>query len=153
MADDVEDVGGGEEAGHLDREREGRIAGILLPAVLPGHRAVADEEARRLLDHRQEAVRVGGVDMAVTAQHVGEDDGEGAFVHLDPAPIGPAVEPDILRPVAVRLLHRGEIGQHGLGLLRRAGGEEAARRLDEIARPDEMIAAEILVALVEAPGD
>ena len=92
-------------------------------------------------------------EMAAAADHVGEQDGEGAFVHLHTAPIGHAIQPDILRPVAIRLLYGAEIAEHGLGLVIGARRQQAAGILDEIARPDEVIAAEILIALVEAPGN
>jgi len=54
--------------------------------------------------------------------------------------------------VAVGLLDRPAVAQDRLGLGHRPGGEEAARGLDQVARPDQVVAAEILVALVEAQG-
>ena len=87
------------------------------------------------------------------AQRVGEQDREGAFVHLDAVPVGGAVEPGVLRPVAVGLLDGAQIGEDRQRVVGGAGGEEAARGLDQVARPDQMVAAEVVVALAEAPGD
>ena len=50
---EVEDVRRRKQCRDLDREREGREAAVLLPAVLPRHRPVAHDVAGRLLDHRQ----------------------------------------------------------------------------------------------------
>src|ERR1700745_2078537 len=49
-------VGRGEKPGNLDREREGRVARVFLPAVLSRHRAVAHEVARRPLNHWDETI-------------------------------------------------------------------------------------------------
>ena len=53
--------------------------------------------------------------------------------------------------MAVRLLGRLQVMNDTARLLLGADGQSAAGDLDEVARPDEVIAAEILVALGEAP--
>jgi hypothetical protein len=55
--------------------------------------------------------------------------------------------------MAVGLLDRPEIGEDPQRILAGTGGKEAAGGLDEVARPDQVIAAEVLVALAEAPRD
>ena len=87
------------------------------------------------------------------AQQIEQKDGEGGFIHLDAAPVGTAVEPEILRPVAGGFLSGFEIAENSYGVSDGAGGEQCAGSFDEIAGPDEVIAAEVFVAFVEAPGD
>ena len=153
VVDAVGDVGGGEQGGDLDGKREGREAAILLPAILAGHRPVLHDEPRSAAHHRPEAVQLVVAERAFAPEQIDQQDRKGAFVHLHAGPIGAAVEPAILRPMTVGLLRRLEPAQHPPGVGKRAAGRQAAGGLDEIARPDEVIAAEILVALVEPPGD
>ena len=99
------DIGRREKPGDLDREREGRIARVLLPAVLARYRSVAKQIPRCSCDHGEEPVLLGCAQMAAPSQHVGEQDRKGAFIHLHAAPVGLAVEPSVLRPMAIRLLN------------------------------------------------
>ena len=70
-----------------------------------------------------------------------------------PFPVRRAVEPHVLAPVAVRVLRHLQEMKHAPGVVKRAGRNEAAGRLDEVARPHEVIAAEVVVALLESPRD
>src|SRR5262249_25454204 len=103
-------------------------------------------------DQRQKTLLFGGTEMSATAQQIGEQDRERALVHLHTAPIRLAVEPHVLRPMPVRLLNGHQIAEGGFRLVDRARCEKCARGLDEIARPDQMIAAEILVSSCKAQG-
>ena len=91
--------------------------------------------------------------LAVAAKRVRQQDRKGAFIHLDAVPVGRSVEPCILRPMAVGLLDGAEIGQYLQRVGGRTGGQKAACRLDQVARPHQMIAAEVLVAFAETPWD
>ena len=55
--------------------------------------------------------------------------------------------------MAIRFLDRDQIIEHGLRGGDGARRQQAAGGFDEIARPDQMIAAEIVIALGEAPGN
>ena len=55
--------------------------------------------------------------------------------------------------MSVGLLRRLEPAQDAARIVERAGRHQRARGLDQIARPDEVIAAEILVAARETPRD
>jgi len=55
--------------------------------------------------------------------------------------------------VAVPFLDDGEIVEHGACIRYGPGCEQSARRFHQIARPDQMIAAKVVIALAEAPGD
>ena len=89
--------------------------------------------------------------MTAPPQQVKEQDRKGTFVHLDAAPVRLAIEPDVLRPMSIRLLYRHDISESRFGPVDSARRKERARGLDEVARPHEMIAAQILISLVEAP--
>ncbi len=125
-----DDIGRSEKRGYLDCECEGRIAGVLFPAVLTRDRAVADEVTCRPFDHRDEVILLGRGQMVPPPEHVGEEDRKGAFIHLHAAPVGLAVEPDVLRPVAVRLLNRHEVGESRFGLVYGARRDKGACSLD-----------------------
>ena len=55
--------------------------------------------------------------------------------------------------MAVRFLRHLEVSQHAPDLLVRAHRDEAAGGLDEVARPHQVIAAQVVVGLGEAPRD
>ena len=83
----------------------------------------------------------------------GEDDGEGDLVELEAAPVGGAVDPEILGKAAVGLLRAGEIDEGAARGLTAAAGQQCGCGLHHVARPHQVIAAEIVVALGLAPGD
>ena len=149
----LREIGGGQQRGDLHGQRERRVAGILLPAVLAGPRTVADDEARRARDHRPERRQHRPGDRALAPGHVQQQHRERAFVELDAVPVGRAVQPAVLRPAAVVLLHRTQVAHHAQHLVVCAAGEEGARGLRQVARPDQMVAAQVVVALAAAPGD
>jgi hypothetical protein len=55
--------------------------------------------------------------------------------------------------VSIGFLRGFEIMQHAESVVVSARGQQSARALDQIARPDQVVAAQILVAFVEAPGN
>ncbi len=69
-----------------------------------------------------------------------------------PFQYGLAVEEHVLRPVAVGLLRDAEVEQDAPRVLVLPDGEQAADRLDHVARPDEVIA-QVAVAVANAPRD
>src|SRR5207244_4655401 len=121
-----------------------RVAAVLLPSILLGDGTVAQNEPRRLADHRpQVEIRL----LSFASHQLGEQDRQRHLVELHAAPVRRPVEPHVLPPRAVRLLRAPEVAQRTPREMRMASREEAAGALDEIARPDEVIAAELVVTL------
>ena len=143
-------VGGGEEGGDLGGHGEGGVAGGGLPAILLGEGAVFEEEAGDGVD---EGAGLEAVEGVFAAELVGEQDGEGDAVHLDGAEVGCAVEPHVLAPAAVGVLGGAEIEEGGAGAAGVAGGELAHGGLAEVARPEDVVAADVGVGAGEAPGE
>src|SRR5438105_4040791 len=112
-----------------------------------------DDELCRLPYHGPETGELRLRYRALAPGEIDEQDRQRAFVHLDAVPESGAVEPAILRPVAGGFLDRPQIVKDLARFALRSGGNHAARGLDEVARPDEMVAAQVLVAFGEAPGD
>ncbi len=150
---EIREIRGAEQRGDLDGQRERRVARLLLPAILLRDRPVAREESRRAAHHRPEERELGRVERTLSVREVHQQDREPGFVHLDAVPVRRAIEPHVLRPVPVGFLRDREVAKHPLDVVARTGGEQAARALDEITRPHEVIAAEVAVALGEAPRD
>ena len=121
-----------------------------LPTILAGDRTVADDKSRGAKHHGPEPLQL-VITQSTLAPLRSTSRGKGAFIHLHAGPIGGAIEPAILRPMAVRLLRGFEPMQHAPCTLEVARCDECTRRLDKVARPDEVVATEILVAFVEAP--
>ena len=153
MTGEVGDVRSRKQSGNFCRESKWGIAGVFFPAILLRHGTVSNDEAGGIADHGPPAVEFAQRLGCLAAHKIDEQNGEGGFVHLDAAPIGPAVEPQILRPVSLGLLRGFEVSQHADGVICRARSQQCARTLDQIARPDQVIPAEIFVAFVESPGN
>ena len=88
------------------------------------------------MDHGPEPRELGLGDCAFAPCEIDEQDRKGALVHLDATPIRSAIEPTILRPMAVRFLNglqvANDIARRVLGTDRK----KPTRNLHEIARPD-----------------
>ena len=87
------------------------------------------------------------------AHQIDQQNGEGGLIHLQAVPIWTPVEPHVLRPVSIGFLRGLEVMQHAESVVVSARCQQSASALDQIARPNEMVAAQVLVAFVEAPGD
>ena len=146
----MRDVGGADERGDDDGERGGRVAGVFFPALLLRDGSVADEEAGGAGDERDNVKAAEGVDLPETPR---KDDGERDLIELNAGPVGRAVDPEVLREAAVWVLRAGQVDERAESRFRAAAGEQSGRGLDHVARPDEMIAAEVVVGLGGAPGD
>ena len=144
------DVGGADEAGDDGSERGRGVAGDLLPALLLGYRGVADEEGCGALDEGEDVEVAEAVELP---ESPGEHDGEGYLVELDAGPVGGSVDPEVLGEAAVGPLGAGQVDEGAEGGLGAAAGEESGGGLDHVAGPDEVVAAEVGVALGGAPGD
>ena len=104
-------------------------------------------------DHRPVRRQHRPRDRALAPGHVQQQHREGAFVELDAVPVRRAVEPAVLRPAAIVLLDRAQVAHHAQHLVVRAAGEEGAGGLRQVARPHQVVAAQVIVALAAAPGD
>src|SRR6185312_14943090 len=74
-------------------------------------------------------------------------------VELAPLPIRRAVDPEILEEPAVRLLGDREVDERTQRRAGIAARDQRARRLHHVARPHEVVAAEVFVSHGIAPGD
>ncbi len=81
------------------------------------------------------------VQRGTVVQHRGQQHRKRRLVELDALPERIAAEPLVLEPVAVLLLGGDEIAQHVARAVVGFHGDEGAGGLDQVARPDEMIAA------------
>ncbi len=134
-------------------KRERRVAGIFFPAILLRDRTVAKDKADGVAHHRPPALELAQSAGSFAAQQIEQQNGERGFVHLDAAPVGTSVEPEILRPVARGFLRGLQVAQDADRIGDRSGGQQRASGFDQVARPDQMVAAEIFIAFVESPGN
>ncbi len=68
-------------------------------------------------------------------------------------PVRPAIEPHVLGPVALSFLRGFEIAEHLGRVDHCAGGQHRPSGLYQIARPDEMVSAQVFIAFIKPPGD
>ena len=86
-------------------------------------------------------------------QAPGQQYRSGDFVELQAGPIGAAINPAILRETAIRPLKRRQPDQGAERRAGLAGGQERGRALHQVSGPDQMIAAQVVVAFGLTPGD
>ena len=144
------DIGGADEGGDDGGEGGGGVAGVFFPALLLGDGGVADEEGGGALDEGEDVEAAEAIQLPETP---GEDDGEGDLVELDAGPVGGSVDPEVLGEAAVRALGAGEVDERAEGGVGATAGKQRGGGLDHVASPDEVIAAEVGVALGGSPGD
>ncbi|MNK90870.1 hypothetical protein D3C87_1109390 [compost metagenome] len=149
----IDKVGSGKQRSDLDGKGEGTVAGILFPPVLTGRRAVCQNIGRGAVDHRHKIRPRGMIQVTMSMQHIRQQDRKGAFIHLDAWPIGFAIQPEILRPAARWLLYLTKIIEDRQRLVVIAGRQKSAGRFHQIARPDQVITTEIVIALRCSPRD
>ena len=75
------------------------------------------------------------------------------LIKLQPGPVGGPVDPAVLRKTAVRPLNRRQPDQRAQRRAHLTRGKERACALHQVARPDEMITAEVQIAFGFAPGN
>ncbi len=140
---------GADQCGDMHRQRRGRVAAVLLPAFLRSDRSMADQIAGRFQHHR---IRIEILERLGLMQTPGENNGKRSLIQLDAAPVRFAVDPEILVETAVLLLSPGQIDQGAKRDLGAAGSQQAAGAVAHVARPDQIVAFQV-VARVLAPGD
>ena len=87
------------------------------------------------------------------AQQIDQQNRESGLIHLQAVPIGTPIEPHVLRPMSVGFLRGFEIMQHAESIVVGARCQQSTGTLDQIAWPDQVIAAQVFIAFVEAPGN
>ena len=137
-------------AGNDRGEGRRRVAGVFLPALLLRDRRVAAEKRCCVGDEGQNVEAAEAIELPEPPR---EHDGESDFVELNSGPVGSAVNPEILREAAVGALRTREVDQGAASGFDAAAREQRRRRLHHVARPDEVIAAEVIVGFGVAPGD
>ena len=111
------DVRSADERGDDHGERRGRVAGVLLPALLLRDRSVAHKERRGSRDEGDDVEVAEAVELP---EPPGEDDREGDLVELNAGPVGRSVDPEVLSKASVRMLRASEVNE------RAAGGVDAS---------------------------
>ena len=138
------------QRGDIGGQRRGRVAGVFLPSILRSGRPFVDQELCRRLHHR---IRIEILEPGVLVQPPRQHDRKRDFVELNAGPIRLAVDPEILRKAAVGMLRAREIDQRAHRGGDVAGGGQAGHAVDQVAGPDQVISAELFVALDLAPRD
>ena len=144
------EAGRADQAGDIGRQRRGRVAGVFLPSLLRRWRAFSIRKcaARSTIGYGSKCPRG-----ARLVQPPRQHDRKRDFVELDAGPVGSAVDPEILREAAVGSLRAGEVDERAQRGGDVAAGRQAGRAVDHVARPDQMVAAQVFVALDLAPRD
>src|SRR5438132_914574 len=153
LSDSIAKVGGCQQSGNFNRQRERRVAGVFLPAVLLSDWTVSHNKFSCTLHQFPPTLQVAERVLGFAPQHVNEQNGESSFIHLHAAPVGAPIKPQILCPVAVRLLRGFQIAKHAQGVQLSTSGKKSEGCFHQVARPDQMIASQIFVAFVESPGN
>ncbi len=145
------ELGGTNQAGNHRGERRGGIARIFLPAFLGGHRSLPDEIPRGPGNHDARIESAQG--NAFTMQPPRQQDGGRHFIELHTAPIGVPIDPAILWESAIRPLNGRQPDQSAQRSPGLARSQEGGRALRQVAGPDQVITAQIVVAPGLAPRD
>ena len=128
----------------------GRVARILFPPFLLGHRRVSHQERCRALNKRKHIKDSQPIQLPQTPR---QDDRERNLVQLNARPVSRAVDPEILREASVRPLRAGQINQRPACGFSAPTGQQRGRGLHHVARPHKVIPAQVIVALGRAPRD
>ena len=109
---------------------------------------MVDEIAGRFQHHR---IRVKVLQSLGSMKAPGENNREGGLIQLDAAPVGFAVDPEVLVEAAIFLLGAGQIDEGTERDLRIAGREQTGGTIAHVPCPDQMVAAHVAVAHGLAP--
>ncbi len=153
LAHRLREIGGNQQRGNFGGHGKRRITTVLFPAVLLRNRAVGRDEGCGFVHHGPPAIAISEAARRFAAQQIDQQNGKGGLIHLRAAPIRTPIQPHVLRPVSIGFLSGLEIMQHAQSVVVSARGQQSAGIFDQIARPDEVVTAQVLVALVEAPGN
>ena len=146
-------IRGSQECSDFRSDRERRVAGIFLPAILWAHRAVSNQIARGSPHHRPKPGQISIGQCFFAMGQIHQENRQCRLVHLDSIPIGRSIQPHILRPVPIWQLSRLQIIEHAPCIRVRADGQQSAGRFHHVARPDQMVATQILITVARSPGD
>ena len=86
-------------------------------------------------------------------QAPGQQDREGDLIQLNALPVGPAIDPEILIEAAVLALRHRQIDERAQRRAHVADGQQGGGGLHHVARPHQVVAAELVVAFFIAPGN
>ena len=137
----------GDDCGECRR----RIAGVFLPSFLTGNRPLQDQIGRNPHHHYAGIEEIQRDSIFVEAPS--QQERRGNFVELHARPISGSVNPAILREAAILMLNGcqpDQGAQRRVGLTRR---QKRGRALHQIASPDQMVTAPVIVRLGFAPGN
>ncbi len=130
------------------RQRRRRVARVLLPALLLRHRRIAHQERRRALDKRKHVELAQPVQLP---QPPRQHDRKRHLIQLNARPVRRSVDPEVLREAPIRPLRTRQIHQRAPRRIDAPAGQQRRRRLHHVARPHQVIPAQIVVALRRSP--
>ena len=128
LSDCIAKIGCCEQSGNFNRQRERRVTGVFLPAVLLSDWTVSHNKFSCTLHQFPPTLQVAERVLGFAPQHVNEQDGESSLIHLHAAPVGAPIKPQILCPVAVRLLRGFQIAKHAQGVRLSTSSKESESR-------------------------
>ncbi len=131
-------------------ERGGRVACVFFPTLLLRDRSIANEERRGVADEAEDIEVAEAIELPQTPR---EDDGKRYFVKLDAGPVRRSIDPEVLREATVRMLRTGEVDQRAASGVDASASQQCGCGLHHVPRPDEVIAAEIVIGLRGSPRD
>src|SRR5438132_1822436 len=141
---------GAREGGNQRGNRGRRVAGVFSPAVLSRDRSLHNQVRSGAHNHHP---RMEQTKRVLFMQMPRQQYRETNLVELPPRPIGPSIYPTVLWETSVRRLHGRQPDQRAQRGACLTGGEQRGRAVHEVARPHQMIAAQILIAFGFAPGN
>src|SRR5215472_5055877 len=150
IAAGLDHLGGTDECSNVAGKGGRRIASGLFPTLLACGGTLANQVGAGANDGDV------GIELAKglrLPQAPGQDDWKGNFVELYTGPVRMAVDPEVLVEAAVLSLSDGEVNHGAQRSGGVAGGHERAGALHHVARPDQVVAAQLVVALVLTPGN
>src|SRR3954449_6772950 len=143
----IQGVRSSQQRRYFNSDREGRIARIFFPSILLRHRPVTNDKTRSSLNHSCVTARVSRCNCTGTPQQIVEQNWKAGLIDLHALPIRSPIKPGFLRPMSVAVLCRLEIVENRFGAGFATRREQAARCLNGVARPNQMIPAEIFISL------
>ena len=129
-------------------QRRWRVPRCLLPPLLLRHRSIANQKRRRAFDKRKNFELTQSFHLPQSPR---KHDRKRDLVQLNARPVWCAVDPEVLCEAAVCPLRTRQIHQRPHRSVRPPACQHCGSRLHHVARPHQVVAAQISVALRGPP--